>query len=66
MSTYIASLNEQLNRPSTPLAKGYMGFMIATIFGSIFFMFLMEEYPNYYTHDSTIVIVVESFFFIAL
>jgi hypothetical protein len=65
MSTRFASLNEQLNRPSTPLAKGYMGFMIATIFGSIFFMFLMEEYPNYYTHDSAIVIAVESFLFIA-
>jgi hypothetical protein len=30
--------------------------MIATIFGSLFFMFLMEEYPKYYNHDSAIVI----------
>ena len=65
MSPSFATLSEQLNRPSTPLGKGYMGFMIATIFGSIFFMFLMEEYPKYYTHDSPIVIAVESFLFVA-
>lgn len=65
MSNTMFALNEQLNRPSTPLARGYMAFMIATIFGSILFMFLMEEYPGYYTHDSTVVIAVEAFLLVA-
>lgn len=44
-----------------PIGRGYMAFMIATIFGSIFFMFLIEEYPKYYNHDNPVVIAVEAF-----
>jgi len=65
MSNRFAALNRQLNSPSTPLAKVYMAFMIATIFVSIFFMFLMEEYPQQFSHDSTVVIAVEAFLLVA-
>jgi hypothetical protein len=65
MSPRFTALSQQLNSPSTSLARVYMAFVIATIFGSIFFMFLMEEYPRYFTHDSTIVIAVESFLLVA-
>jgi len=65
MTSTLAGLNRELNHPSTPLGRGYMAFMIATIFGSIFFMFLIEEYPKYYTHDHPIVIAVEAFLLLA-
>jgi voltage-gated potassium channel len=65
MTSALAGLNRELNRPSTPLGRGYMAFMIATIFGSIFFMFLIEEYPKYYTHENPIVIGVEAFLLVA-
>ena len=65
MTSVLAGLNQELNRPRTRLGRGYMAFMIATIFGSIFFMFLIEEYPKYYTHDNPIVIGVESFLLLA-
>lgn len=65
MTSSLAELNKELNRPSTSLGRGYMAFMIATIFGSIFFMFLIEEYPKYYTHDAAIVIAVEAFLLLA-
>jgi len=65
MTSALAGLNRELNHPSTPLGRGYMAFMIATIFGSIFFMFLIEEYPKYYTHDHPLVIAVEAFLLLA-
>jgi hypothetical protein len=65
MTSALAGLNRELNHPSTPLGRGYMAFMIATIFGSIFFMFLIEEYPKYYTHDHPLVITVEAFLLLA-
>jgi voltage-gated potassium channel len=65
MTSALAGLNREFNHPSTPLGRGYMAFMIATIFGSIFFMFLIEEYPKYYTHDHPLVITVEAFLLLA-
>ncbi|MBM4192484.1 MAG: hypothetical protein FJ196_05460 [Gammaproteobacteria bacterium] len=65
MPSTLATLERELNNPSTPLARRYMVFMLVTIVGSILFLFLLEEYPDYYTHDNPIVIAVEAFLLVA-
>ena len=65
MTETMRTLERELNNPSTPLARRYMVFMLATIVGSILFLFLLEEYPNYYTVDNPVVIAIEAFLLVA-
>jgi len=65
MTETMRTLESELNNPSTPLARRYMVFMLATIVGSILFLFLLEEYPNYYTVDNPVVIAIEAFLLVA-
>ena len=65
MTETMRTLESELNNPSTPLARRYMVFMLATIVGSILFLFLLEEYPNYYTTDNPVVIAIEAFLLVA-
>ena len=49
---HLRDLERELAQPTTPLGQRYMVLIAITIVASIFFLFLVDEYPALFPTDS--------------
>jgi hypothetical protein len=61
---HLRDLERELAQPTTPLGQRYMVLIAVTIVASIFFLFLVDEYPALFPTDSVQMFLVECVIFV--
>ena len=54
------ALRTELQQPRTPLGRRYTAVLIITIIASIFYLFIVDQYPNSFPLGSTQLLLIES------